>query len=427
MQHTCLPCPLGLVPTLFILVLCATLGAPAFAESNEDLPRRSGLFEAAPRTEDGRFTNWVGDLPHGTFGTRFPFMGRRMAGFFRSRPGIPKRLSDASERLHALENSGETEATVTWIGHSTLLVQMEGVRFLTDPNWSEHPSPISWLGPRRFVEPGLSLDELPPIDFVVVSHNHYDHLDLPTLRALAELNPELRFLVPLGNGPLLRKDGLDHVVELDWGDVVEIGGLSVHCLPAQHWSKRGLTDDLKSLWASWGVIGAEHRFYHSGDSGYFRGFKEVGEKLGPFDLVGVAVGAYAPRAMMQPSHMNPEEAFQAARDLGAKRALAMHFGTFDLSDEPLDEGPRRFRAAAELAASELAAAASVDSAASAERGESRERADKPVDAEHIASAGAASAVEPWVFLIGETRSFGARPRAEAVEEIELIESDPEPR
>ncbi len=364
---------------LFSVLVLPPPGAPSAEESGAIQVQQSGLFEPAPRTEDGRFTNWIGELPHGTLGTRFPFFGRRLAGFFRSRPGIPERLPDAAERLAELRSAGGAEATVTWIGHSTLLVQMEGLRFLTDPTWSEHPSPISWLGPRRFVAPGLSIDELPPIDFVVISHNHYDHLDLPSLRALADRNADMRFFVPVGNGPLLRKAGLDHVVELDWGETVEQGGVVVHCLPAQHWSKRGLTDNLKALWSSWAVVGTEHRFYHSGDSGYFKGFKEIGEKLGPFDLVGVAVGAYEPRAMMEPSHMNPEEAFQAARDLGAKRALAMHFGTFDLSDEPLDEPPRRFQAAAESLA-----------------GKAEEGAAWGVDS---------WAPDPWVFLIGETRSL----------------------
>ncbi|MFK7895147.1 MAG: MBL fold metallo-hydrolase [Myxococcota bacterium] len=338
---------------------------------------RSGLFERAPRTENGRFTNWVGDLTHGTVGTRFPFMGRRLAGFFRSRPGIPERVEAAAESLHAV---APNTPSVTWVGHSTLLVQMDGVRFLTDPTWSEHPSPISWLGPRRFIAPGLEMDALPPIDFVVVSHNHYDHLDLPTLRALAERDPATRFFVPLGNGPLLRKNGVANVVEFDWGDTIALKGVDVHCLPAQHWSKRGVGDDLKSLWASWAVVGPSHRFYHSGDTGYFKGFKEIGEKLGPFDLVGVPVGAYEPRAMMRASHMNPEEAWQAALDLGARRAVAMHFGTFDLSDEPLDEAPRRF----------------LEASGEADRG-----------APGLGAGGRGDGTEAWVFRIGETRSFGA--------------------
>lgn len=231
---------------------------------------------------------------------------------------------------------------MTWIGHATVLVQMEGVRFLTDPIWSDSPSPIRSLGPRRFVAPGLPIEALPPIDFVLISHNHYDHLDLPTLRALAKRRPETVFLVPIGNGALLQGEDITRVIELDWGETHRYGPLEIHCLPAQHWSKRGLRDDNKSLWASWAVVGKTRRFYFAGDTGYFDGFARIRDALGDFDLAAVPVGAYEPVEMMQPSHLNPEEAVQAAEDMGAQRALAIHFGTFDLSDEALADPPRRF-------------------------------------------------------------------------------------
>jgi N-acyl-phosphatidylethanolamine-hydrolysing phospholipase D len=267
-----------------------------------------------------------------------------MAGAFRTRPGAPEQVVNDGAFLR--ENSRHSTPTVTWIGHATLLVQMDHVTFLTDPIWSDTPSPVSFAGPRRFVPPGVALAHLPPIDFVVVSHNHYDHLDLPTLVALAERDPETRFFVPLGNGELLRASGVANTDELDWGDARDFAGVRVHCLPAQHWSKRGLDDDREALWSSWAVTGAQRRFYFAGDSGYFDGFARIGAALGPFDLVALPIGAYRPVAMMQASHLNPEEAVQAALDLGTRRALAVHYGTFDLSDEPLDEPPRRFRAAA---------------------------------------------------------------------------------
>jgi N-acyl-phosphatidylethanolamine-hydrolysing phospholipase D len=223
---------------------------------------------------------------------------------------------------------------------------MEHVTFLTDPTWSNRPSPLPLIGPGRFVEPGLRLDDLPPIDFVVISHNHYDHLDLPTLQALSKRNPETVFYVPLGNGELLRRHSMDNVEELDWGQTAVYKGATIHCLPSQHWSKRSLTDDHKALWSSWAVIGADRRFYFAGDTGYFSGFETIGQRLGPFDLVAVPIGAYEPRAMMRESHMNPEEALRAATDLRAVRAVAMHYGTFDLSDEPLSEPPLRFKEAA---------------------------------------------------------------------------------
>lgn len=299
----------------------------------------------APRGADGGFLNPSGPLPHGSFGVRFPFFLRRIAGAFRSGEGAPARLANDGAFLR--ENARHSVPTVTWVGHATLLVQMDHVSFLTDPIWSDTASPVSFVGPQRFVPPGIELDDLPPIDFVVVSHNHYDHLDLGSLTALAERDAQTLFLVPLGNAELLRKSGIANVQALDWGETREHAGVTVHCLPAQHWSRRGLGDGNEALWASWAVTGPERRFYFAGDTGYFDHFARIAEALAPFDLAAVPIGAYLPVEMMRPSHLDPEEAVQAAIDLRAKRALAMHFGTFDLSDEPLDEPPRRFRAAAE--------------------------------------------------------------------------------
>jgi len=303
-----------------------------------------GSLGPAPRDSDGRFLNFTGDLPHGSLSVRFPFFLRRIAGSFLDRPGAPDEI--ANDGAYLRENAEHSTPTVTWVGHSTMLVQMDHVTFLTDPIWSETPSPVSFAGPRRFVPPGVAMQDLPPIDFVVVSHNHYDHLDLPTLVALAKRNPDTRFFVPLENGELLRENGIDNVEELDWGDSIEYEGVRVHCLPAQHWSKRGLDDDREALWSSWAVVGTKRRFYFAGDTGYFDGFAKIAEALGPFDLAAVPIGAYEPVAMMKASHLNPEEAVQAAIDLKARAAVAMHYGTFDLSDEPLHEPPERFRKAA---------------------------------------------------------------------------------
>lgn len=298
----------------------------------------------APRSENGRFTNAIGNLSHGSVWVRFTFFLRRIAGSFHPRPGAPVRVDNDGALLR--DNAGGDLPTVTWIGHATLLVQMDHVTFLTDPIWSDSPSPVSFAGPVRFVAPGLALDDLPPIDFVVISHNHYDHLDLPSLVALAARNPKTRFLVPLGNAALLLENGIVRVEEFDWGESTQHGDVSIHCLPAQHWSKRWINDDLKALWSSWAITGPKRRMFFAGDTGYFDGFSRIGEALGPFDLAAVPIGAYEPSKMMAQSHMNPEEALQASLDLAAKRALGIHFGTFDLTDEPLDEPPRRFLEAA---------------------------------------------------------------------------------
>ncbi len=305
--------------------------------------RSSGLGPA-PRDAGGRFLNQAGALARPGLRVTFPFFVRRVAGRFRARPGAPERVANDGAFLR--ENAGHSVPTVTWIGHATLLVQMDGVSFLTDPTWSKTSSPVSFLGPRRFVEPGLAFDGLPPIDFVLISHNHYDHLDLDTLRRLAERDRVTRFLVPRGNAELLRDHGIAAVDEFDWGEHLTLGQVTVHCLPAQHWSRRGLRDFRRGLWASWAVTGAGRRLYFAGDTGYFAGFKRIGEALGPFDLAVLPIGAYEPQAMMRPYHLDPEQAVQTALDVRARRVLGIHFGTFDLSDEPLDEPPRRFRAAA---------------------------------------------------------------------------------
>jgi N-acyl-phosphatidylethanolamine-hydrolysing phospholipase D len=299
----------------------------------------------APRDAEGLFANPGGPVRHSTLSVRFPFFLRRVAGAFWARPDAPDRIENDGAFLR--ENARHSTPTVTWIGHATLLVQMDHVSFLTDPTWSDTASPVSFLGPRRFVAPGVAMEDLPPIDFVVVSHNHYDHLNLPTLVALSERSSTTRFFVPLGNGALLREAGVENVVELDWGGASEIAGVRVHCLPARHWSKRSLNDDMKALWSSWAVVGAERRFFFAGDTGYFDGFTRIRDALGPFDLAALPIGAYEPVEMMKSSHLDPEEAVQAAIDLGTLRAVAMHYGTFDLSDEPLDEPPRRFLEAAQ--------------------------------------------------------------------------------
>jgi len=348
-----------------LVIAISTLGLWAWAPSSEPRPARAQSFGPAPRDADGLFMNRNGVSSHGSLGVRFPFFLRRARGLFRSRPGAPAWLENDGVFLR--RNARHSDPTVTWVGHATLLVQTDHVSFLTDPIWSDTPSPISFVGPRRFVPPGLAIEDLPPIDFVVISHNHYDHLDLPTLRTLAERSPRTRFLVPLGNGTLLQNEGIQNVEEFDWGDSTQHGDVTIHCLPAQHWSKRGLSDDRKALWSSWSIVGPQRKFYFSGDSGYFDGFSQIGRAQGPFDLTAVAIGAYEPSAMMKDSHMNPEEAVRAAVDLDARAAIAIHFGTFDLSDEPLDEPPRRFLAAAEAS-----------------------------------SLGAEAA---WVFKVGETRRF----------------------
>lgn len=290
----------------------------------------------APR--DGtRFMNSAGALDRGGMAVALPFFLRRAWATFRPRPGVPPRVDFDPGAL-------SRNPSVTWIGHATLLVRMDKVTFLTDPMFSERASPLSFVGPRRLVPPGVAIEQLPVVDFAVLSHDHYDHTDLPSVERLAARG--VRFIVPLGLGDLVRKVG-GEVVELDWWEKTTVGPVTVHCVPAQHFAGRGLTDQRRRLWAGFVIVGPTRRFYHAGDTGYFPGFTEVGARLGPIDLAAIPIGAYEPRAMMGAVHVNPEEAVHAALDVRATRAVGMHFGTFDLADEPLDEPPRRFRAEAE--------------------------------------------------------------------------------
>ena len=308
------------------------------------VPMASGSVSAARRDGSGRFLNPAGEIGFAGPWVTFPFFLRRAFAMVAGREGWPEVVPNDGAYLR--DNATHSDPTVTWVGHATLLVQMDHATFLTDPIWSERASPVGFAGPERFVPPGLALDALPPIDFVLVSHNHYDHLDVDTLRWLADRDPRTRFVVPIENGHILRDAGVRNVVELDWGEEVAHGPLRIVCLPTQHWSQRGPFDARKSLWGSFAVIGPERRFYFAGDSGYFDGFAAAGVLHGPFDLAAVPIGAYLPAAMMRSWHMNPEEAVRAARDLAARRVVPMHYGTFDLSDEPIDEPPRRFREAA---------------------------------------------------------------------------------
>jgi L-ascorbate metabolism protein UlaG (beta-lactamase superfamily) len=260
-------------------------------------------------------------------------------------------LPTASPDVEALRTNHHA-ATVTWVGHSTLLVQLDGVNILTDPAWSNRLGPFSGtVGVRRFTPPGIAFEDLPPVDVVLISHDHYDHLDEPTVRRLAQAFHPL-FVVPLGIKAWLEDRGITNVIELDWSESVKVKGLEIVCAPAQHGSGRSLTDGGRRLWASWAVIGTK-RFYFAGDTAYASHFEMIGHALGPFDLAALPIGSYTPRIVAKAVHMSPEEAIQASRDLRATAFVGIHWGTFKLAREPYDEPPRRI--AAELERRQLAA------------------------------------------------------------------------
>lgn len=237
-------------------------------------------------------------------------------------------------------------ATVTWVGHATLLVQLDGVNVLTDPHWSARASPFPFAGPRRLYPPGLAFEDLPPIHAVVISHDHYDSLDVATVRRLAAAHRP-RFLVPLGFRAWFAGVGIgEGVEELDWWERREVRGVTFTFVPTQHWSARTPWDADRRLWGGWALAGRERRALFVGDTGWWAGLREIGARLGPFDLVMVGIGAYEPPAVMARVHTTPEEALRVFGAVRGRTFVAMHWGTFDLGEEPLDEPPRRLEAEA---------------------------------------------------------------------------------
>jgi N-acyl-phosphatidylethanolamine-hydrolysing phospholipase D len=241
------------------------------------------------------------------------------------------------------------ELTLTWVGHATVLLQVGALNVLTDPHWSKRASPFQFAGPARWVKPGIEFDDLPPIDLVLISHNHYDHLDDGTVRRLAAAFPDAAWRVPLGLASFVRRRGARDVEEMDWWDETRVGDTHLTCVPAQHFSARTPFDRNRTLWCGWALAHEGRRVFFAGDTGYHPKFGEIGERLGPFDAALFPVGAYEPRWFMQPVHMNPEEAVSAFQELTAGSdgclMVPIHWGTFKLTDEPMDEPPRRTTAA----------------------------------------------------------------------------------
>ena len=248
----------------------------------------------------------------------------------------------------AVPRASASALTVTWVGHASLLVQLAGLNILTDPMWSQRASPVQFSGPRRWVPPGIAFADLPPIDIVLQSHNHYDHLDDDTLRRLAWDHPGAAWAVPLGLAQFVRKRGVrnEAVTELDWWQEHDLGAIRVVCTPAQHFSARSFRDRGATLWCGWSLAAQSgKRVFFAGDTGYHPEFAQIAERCGPFDLALMPIGAYEPRWFMRYLHMNPEEAVAAFRALGARAMVPIHWGTFKLTDEAMDEPPVRARAA----------------------------------------------------------------------------------
>lgn len=225
---------------------------------------------------------------------------------------------------------------LTFVNHASFLIQVDGLNILTDPVWSKRVSPFSFAGPARVHPPGIEFDKLPKIDIVLISHNHYDHMDSETIKMLEnKFSP--KFIVPLANSEKMKSFGAKNVVEIDWWDSIQINyDFKITLAPAQHWSSRTLTDKREALWGSFYIDSKTEKIYFAGDTGYGPHFLEIRKRLGAPTLSLLPIGAYEPRWFMKAMHMNPEEAVLSHLDLESKMSVGMHFGTFQLTDEAID-------------------------------------------------------------------------------------------
>jgi N-acyl-phosphatidylethanolamine-hydrolysing phospholipase D len=239
--------------------------------------------------------------------------------------------------------------TLTWIGHTSFLVQIAGLNILIDPIWSDRASPLRFAGPRRWVPPGIEFDRLPPIDGVVLSHDHYDHLDASTISRLAARYPAAVWFSPLGVGDFLRHREAREVIERDWWEEASIGSLRLTCVPAQHFSGRTLGKRDQTLWCGWVLRAPDRTLFFAGDTGLHPEFTAIAARCGPVDIAILPIGAYEPRWFMGAVHMNPEDCMKAVDQLKIPQegrpliVAAAHWGTFKLTDEPMDEPPARMR------------------------------------------------------------------------------------
>jgi L-ascorbate metabolism protein UlaG (beta-lactamase superfamily) len=307
-------------------VVCHAFSAPVYRGPTSDHFNGESFHNQEPRQSRMTFMQWQMNRERGPW-----------TDWTDSPPGPPppRRVERGSLR-------------VTFINHATTLLQLDGVNVLTDPIWSERCSPVSFVGPKRVRPPGLRFEDLPPIDAVILSHNHYDHMDVPTLKRLAARFPNARFFAGLGNKAFLESKGISSVTELDWWQEVQLTPeVKLVSAPAHHFSNRGLDDQNGTLWTSYVLQGPSGVTYFAGDTGYGKHFRQVRERFGPVKLAVLPIGAFKPEAFMEVVHVSPKEAVQASVDLEAKVSVPMHYGTFNLGDDGQEEPVTELRKALE--------------------------------------------------------------------------------
>jgi L-ascorbate metabolism protein UlaG (beta-lactamase superfamily) len=339
---------LFLLALLLVALGLFVLSMPQFGGKVEG--ERLARAQADPQYRDGAFVNPLPPASYKMAEVWQIIRGQFFGDEVRVPPAAIPVLKQAPDALSKRPPSPGLRAF--WIGHSSLYLEIDGLRLLVDPIFSEYASPFD-MGPRRFHAPPIALDQLPPIDAVLISHDHYDHLDMRTVQQLAPRGA--RFFVPLGIGAHLELWGVPaaQIREFSWWQEQLLGGVRFVSTPARHYSGRGLTGKDATLWTSWSVIGARHRFYVSGDTGYSDHFRQIGDRLGPFDLSFIKIGAYGPGAPWLDIHMSAEDAVRAHRDLRARRMVPVHWGTFNLAFHAWDEPIRRALAAARSSQVEL--------------------------------------------------------------------------
>lgn len=323
------------------------LSLPTFGGTLEG--ERLARAQAHPQWQDGAFVN-VEPQAEGSIADLGVFL--RESVFYDEIRVPPAPLPVLPVTVESLAIGAEPRLRAFWIGHASVYVEIDGLRVMVDPVFSEYASPFAF-GPARFHPPPIALDTLPPIDAVVISHDHYDHLDMATVRFLADRGT--RFYVPLGVGAHLERWAVPaaQIRELAWWEEETFRGVRFVSTPNRHYSGRGLTDQKATFWSSWSVLGPEHRFFYSGDTGHSKLFSEIGERFGPFDMSFVKIGAYGPGASWLDIHMDPEHAVQVHRDVRGGRLFPVHWSTFNLALHDWYEPVERARAAAAEAGVEI--------------------------------------------------------------------------